>query len=244
MTAAGIDMNLEPYNLFSDAIPSTAFAGEAYANRKLQGLVPDAWANMPPSPKLIELKGMGLGISTYFSSASNEPGHAIESRAQSIPGDYIIKAKNFDVKYNATPPGTIGPLEKKLRSFCDTDGPCCIGIAFGHFGEINDDFETLIGTIADIGTQRMSANMAYDSHATARAVTKHTIRLKVAFAVQMANISFLRQRLSAATSGFGAASQRRARADRRFWGRGGSSAAHAGYQSTFRGGYGGGSRGW
>ena len=60
-------------------------------------------------------------------------GAACLRRAERINGDYILKAKNADQKYNNTPPGFEGPIYKRLMQLNENSGGFTKSLVVGAF---------------------------------------------------------------------------------------------------------------
>ena len=74
---------------------------------------------------LLELKTINLCASHYLNlplGMKDTRGAACLRRAEKINGDYILKAKNADQKYNNTPPGFEGPIYKRLMQLNENNG--------------------------------------------------------------------------------------------------------------------------
>ena len=48
-------------------------------------------------------------------------------------------ARKLDQKYHGTQPGTIGPIETRLREYGKPDGHTVSGLVLGAFGELSTD---------------------------------------------------------------------------------------------------------
>ena len=54
----------------------------------------------------------------------------VEKRAEKVAAEYVRKAQRTDQTYCGTAPGTVGPVEARLRTFDKT-----VPLVFGAFGE-------------------------------------------------------------------------------------------------------------
>ena len=94
---------------------------------------------------LAELKTVTFCQSYHFPEA---PKRGVELRADSLPAEYLRKARNCDLDFCGTAPGTIGPVEAKLRSY-----PPLLKLVSGPFGEFSGDTHELLQVMADCKTQ-------------------------------------------------------------------------------------------
>ena len=60
----------------------------------------------------------------------------VEKRAEKVAAEYVRKAQRTDQTYCGTAPGTVGPVEARLRTF-DKTAP----LVFGAFGEASSAVE-------------------------------------------------------------------------------------------------------
>ena len=148
----------EVYGLFAAAIPQQARDAVASLHpRKRHGLVPDfmmriSLPDSPPEEKLLELKVVHLARSHYRLTDRYENGERktpVKRRAAKVPRDYVYKAQKADQRYCGTAPGSVGPIEQKLRSYAHV-----VPLVFGAYGETSDGVELLLGELAEAGAER------------------------------------------------------------------------------------------
>ena len=70
----------------------------------------------------------------------------VEKRAEKVAAEYVRKAQHTDQTYCGTAPGTVGPVEARLRTFDKT-----VPLVFGAFGEASAAVEQLIDALAEAG---------------------------------------------------------------------------------------------
>ena len=70
----------------------------------------------------------------------------VEKRAEKVAAEYVRKAQRTDQTYCGTAPGTVGPVEARLRTFDKT-----VPLVFGAFGEASAAVEQLIDALAEAG---------------------------------------------------------------------------------------------
>ena len=59
-------------------------------------------------------------------------------------------ARKLDQKYHGTQPGTIGPIEARLREYGKPDEHAVSGLVLGAFGELSTDCYSLAYAIARV----------------------------------------------------------------------------------------------
>ena len=72
----------------------------------------------------------------------------MELRADSLPAEYLRKAKEADRNYCGTAQDVQGPVESKLRGF-----PPLMKLVIGPFSECSEDLHELLSTMAESKTQ-------------------------------------------------------------------------------------------
>ena len=145
---AGLDAEVEVFNLFSALIPQEGLSRIEKA-RKLQSIVPDLRITIPvegnPTPSLHEVKIISSSKTRYTPHRQGqEATRAVDKRSSELQGEYVQKAKKTDESYCGTPEGTIGPVERKLASLGEVKG-----IVVGAFGEASQSLHDLIHHLAD-----------------------------------------------------------------------------------------------
>ena len=73
-----------------------------------------------------------------------------EVRAAKVTKDYYKVARKLDQKYHGTQPGTIGPIEARLREYGKPDEHAVSGLVLGAFGELSTDCYSLAYAIARV----------------------------------------------------------------------------------------------
>ncbi|MEC8422754.1 MAG: hypothetical protein VX000_03190, partial [Myxococcota bacterium] len=151
----------EVYGLFAAHIPQEGRKVlKGLPPRKRHGIVPDFLMRLKflqeltPEEYLLELKVAHLCLTWYqFADVANAGPSAtclaVKRRARAVPREYVAKAQEADQKYCGTAPGTVGPIEQRLRSFEHV-----VPLVFGAFGESSEGVEVLISALADAGAER------------------------------------------------------------------------------------------
>ena len=191
----------------------------AGASHAKAGIIPDFMDDNSGTPRLLDIKGIS-GKSHYVPSPVNgaradSSGYAARRRAAAVPNQYIYKAKAADTRYNLAPPGTVGPIERRLREF----GPV-VPLVFGWFGEINAEFNSLLSEVAEVGASRHWRAMNAGSPMLAKGTMMWALRRNLGSAIARANVRFLHDRLCFAVGGSAqpeAAFERRRKARARFF---------------------------
>ena len=78
-----------------------------------------------------------------YTKRQHPPSRAVDMRAGEVNNKYIRKARNTDLQYCGTEPGTTGPVETKLGSSGEVKG-----VVVGVFGEGSEDLQSLIHHLA------------------------------------------------------------------------------------------------
>ena len=94
---------------------------------------------------LAELKTITYCQSYHFAGARKR---GVELRADKLPAEYVKKARDCDLYYCGTVPGTIGPVEAKLRSY-----PPLMKLVSGPNAEFSGDTHELLQVMADCKAQ-------------------------------------------------------------------------------------------
>ena len=150
------DVMCEVHGLFTPCLGNAArVAMEGSGGRHVKaGIIPDFMDPNSGTPRLLDVKGTTTCATRYVPSPADgahadSSGCAVRRRASLVPKECENKAKAADTKCNLSPPGTMGPIERRLREF----GPV-VPLVFGWCGEVNAEFETLLSEIAEIGASR------------------------------------------------------------------------------------------
>ena len=200
---------VEVFGLFAPLLPQHARNElDSDVPRKRQGIVPDfmvrcSFDGQPVQPKLLEVKTLHHGSSTY--PASSERCHAVGRRAARLHAEYLGKARRLDQQFLAAPTNSQGPVESKLRSF-GTVG----GLVFGAWAEASADVHQLVAVLAH-------ASISHDGRpqeatTISKAQIARIIWRRWGMAVHCANARLLLDRLGLVGRGAGAAAARRAAA--------------------------------
>ena len=204
----------EVYGLFAACIPQAGVqAAQAQTRRQRQGMVPDFLIHVDwdgtERPTLFELKTLHHGSTTYPSAGRRC--EAVARRARALPSEYLGKAREADRRFCGTSAGEVGPVERKLRSFGEVRG-----LVFGAWGEASPDVERLLGTLADIGSQRHWRAMRCPDAAAAKGAIAWLLRRRWAFAALREAARLKIERLEHVGSGAAAAARRRSEAQAGF----------------------------
>ena len=89
-------------------------------------------------------KILHAGPSTYGHSAHRC--EAVARRARALLAEYAAKARYIDQQFCGTAPGSVGPLEVKLRTYDPVRG-----LVFGAWGEASPDVERLLTAFSRAG---------------------------------------------------------------------------------------------
>jgi hypothetical protein len=170
----GVRCRTEVYGLFAAVIPQ---AGRLLASglpaRKRQGLVPDFAFTLaldgPERELLFELKTLHAGPSTYGHSAHRC--EAVARRARALPAEYAAKARHVDQQFCGTAPGSVGPVEAKLRTYDPVRG-----LVFGAWGEASPDVERLLTAFSRAGAAHHWRTMQVATPGSAQGVLAWLLR--------------------------------------------------------------------
>ena len=144
---AGIDAEVEVFNLFAGSIPQEGLS-RMERGRKVQSIVPDMRISVPEEgnlvPRLHEIKVISSSKTRYNPHREGQDAtRAVDRRAGELNAEYLAKARRTDQNYCGTPQGAVGPVETKLGSLGRVHG-----IVIGAFGEASDDLHSLIHHLA------------------------------------------------------------------------------------------------
>ena len=155
-----VDAKLEVLNLFLPYCPAVVrshLAGPG-GRRNRQGVIPDLLAFFDRK-RLIEIKGIAPCPTRHGRQMSGPqpaarckvPGYAVDRRAETIPAEYVTKARKIDQKFNGTAAGVQGPFETALKATAAVvygpSGRCVEGCAFGFFGGISGSSTSSCGRL-------------------------------------------------------------------------------------------------
>ena len=147
-TECRLPTNCEVFGLFSSCIPQQGL-NRIERGRQRQSMIPDFQLQLPTPQgrvsKLAELKTIAF-CQTYHHPGARKRG--VELRADSLPNEYLRKAREADRNYCGTAAGAQGPVETKLRSF-----PPLLKLVIGPFAECSEDLQELLCTMAESKTQ-------------------------------------------------------------------------------------------
>lgn len=209
----GVRARPEVFGLFATALPQTARDELGrWTTRKRQGLVPDLLVGVPmpggaaDRDCLFELKTLHAGPSTYPAS-STERCAAACTRAEALPKEYATKAQRLDREFCDTPPGVVGPVERRLLALGTVRG-----LVFGHWGETSPDVEDLLSIAAEVGARRHWRAMQAPSPGVALGSLVWLLRRRWGMAAWRASARLLLDRLEHIGAGAATAAARRATA--------------------------------
>ena len=201
-----MNINSEPYGLFSLHIPDTALAenGHLHHLRERQGLVPDLLINFPNSVGnmefLGEIKLLSAGKTWYHSKRKS-----VDIRAERLPKEYKDKAHNIDKIYNGVSDDQVGPVESKLQSFGNIQG-----LVVGQFSECSQDLHNLLLNFADEKVLNLSRSKGIYFGADTRSLVIQQIRRRFSVCATRAQSACLLSRLGHFSEGARLGAQRRA----------------------------------
>ena len=145
---AGIEVDLEVFNIFSGLIPQQGLS-RLEQGRKRQGLVPDFRLRVPGGNGggthelvLAELKVISC-CPTRYQQNPRATNKAVDRRASTLPNEYRQHARRIDREYGGVQADAVGPVEAKLLSF-----PPLRRWVFGAWGEASEDVHCLVKDLA------------------------------------------------------------------------------------------------
>ena len=165
---AGVPAEMEVFNLFSGLVRQEGLSRLERAQQR-QSLVPDLRIAIQPQAVadaevardlrirggagaarggggtveggvLHEVKIISCSKTQY---KPNSTKRAVDARADLLPQEYLIKAREADRKHNLTPVDTVGPVERKLVELGEVQG-----IVSGNFGEVSEATHALVAALA------------------------------------------------------------------------------------------------
>ena len=172
MDIASIPHRGGPYrtckNLFSHLLaPTVDLTGTN--SRHLQGIIPDLLIDasrlFTPSTgeslhgriTLTDVKTLAPG-SAYTEQSNLLPNEAATKRASAVNNQYHSHAQSLDQNILATPPGTIGPIERELNTYGHNGR--VLGACVGAFGECSPDIYSLRDLISHCQALQLMDNSA------------------------------------------------------------------------------------
>ena len=210
-----MDVTTEVFNLFAPHITqSEAFNNQHNTKRKRQGLLPDFLIQKRDRrPRLMDVKMMGCGKAYNPPERNNmSRRHAVEKRAKQVNSDCKTKARDVDRQFNNTSAGTLGPMERALKSFGTVEG-----LVFGAFAECNNAALKLMDEIATASALHNWKVMGCQDAGEAKSALARKVRRELGIAAARAQARLKLDRVGQLVmSGMGAAMERRSVARARF----------------------------
>ena len=111
--------------------------------------IPEAWGRN--EQRLFEIKVISSCPTSYERNPRPE-GRAVDRRSKLLQNEYARKARKADHNYGGTPEGEIGRMEQKLINYGRVRG-----LVIGAWGEISEDFKTLLQVMADRKQEELQA---------------------------------------------------------------------------------------
>ena len=153
---AGIPVECEVFNLFSDCIPQEGLA-RIERGRHRQGLVPDfkLRGRGGEGDQLCELKTMSA-CKTRYPTNPQRGVRAVDRRAEGLTADYIRKARATDREYGGAPrpppqlqgaqqvPREVGRVEARLLTYGRVTG-----WVFGAWSEASEPVHSMVQRVAE-----------------------------------------------------------------------------------------------
>ena len=133
----------------------------------------------------------------------------MKRRARNVPRDYVAKAQAADQKYCHTLPGTVGPIEQRLRNFTHV-----VPLVFGAYGELNEGVETLLSQLAELGAKRHWRRMTATNHEVAKGAIAWLLRRRWGMTALRENARLKLERVEFIERGSAAAASRARRRPR------------------------------
>ena len=152
-----------------------------------------------------ELKVISSNKSCY------KPGwedRAVDKRAEALPEEYLVKAREADRKYNGVLPGTVGGVEQKLVDLGEVRG-----VVAGNFGEVSEATHILLAHLATsrvrVAGVTRGRRGVFRSDEAERSLAISSLRRRLGVATVRAQAYSLHGRLDVLGPGTGAAAGRR-----------------------------------
>ena len=110
--------------------------------REQEGAAPGRQSNTQRRESLVmhELKVISSNKTRYKPGCEDR---AVDKRAEALPQEYLIKAREADRKYNGVLPGAVGGVEQKLVDLGEVRG-----VVAGNFGEVSEATHLLLAHLA------------------------------------------------------------------------------------------------
>ena len=195
----------EVFGLFSHLIPQEGLS-RLERGRTRQGMVPDFLLELPSQTgvkekRLAELKVVNCCPSRY---SSGDKVKAVDRRANLLQSEYKRKAREADRLYVETPPGQIGPVERKLNQYGDI-----VGLVVGAFGEASEDLHTLVQKLAESKVASMGLRRGREGCEEELGIVVGQIRRSLSTTFVRAQSQCLLSRLNCVGHGYTEAAKRR-----------------------------------
>jgi hypothetical protein len=164
-------------DIFAHLIAADRIEADSEDGRRYQGIIPDivtkansilsaiekhAGNPLFGTESLLDVKTLAPGAGySEFSNATTDIG-AVARRQARVTIDYHHSARQLDRKFNASAPGTIGPVELELNRY-GVNGRV-LGLVIGAFGECSSDVYYLRDLIAQGHATALTSkvNIPYD----------------------------------------------------------------------------------
>ena len=168
------------------------------AERWLSGIVPDVvvdGTNLPPIPSkdssglefsphqtFCDVKTFAINCETLRWMRGDQPGSAVRTRQNKIPGEYRTHAKKLDERLHGTQPSQTGPVERRLNEY---NNGHVAGLVVGPFAEISTHLDSLLEHIAEAKADQLCQFYDLPPH-EAKAYELNQIRRKLCFSCHQA----------------------------------------------------------
>ena len=174
--------------------------------RDKQGIVPDLQLGVP----FYDVKGIRSD-----GSHSNYNGAAVTGVAKKEAKwrvEVVQQAAKLDAECFGVQPPAVGPWQRALQSAGGVRP-----LVFGQYGEFGEGLEKLLDELAVLGAPQAAERYLLESSVAAVGVQKRLLRQRLVCCVAQAQADVLLSRLHYCLPGWGAAEQRRRRAERGEW---------------------------
>ena len=131
---------------------------------------------------------------------------AVERRANAVHAEYQHHARDIDTKFNGTPKGEVGPVQRKLKEYGRVEG-----LVIGAFSETSKDVSQLIDDMSRVAAKQTWRDMGARDEAEAHGILKGLATRAIGCEAARGNARLKLDRLQYATGWHdpGAAQQRR-----------------------------------